>query len=287
VVALESALIAHGLPAPLNLETALAMEVAVREAGAVPATVAVLGGVLTVGIDGPAIEALAAAPAGTVRKCSRRDLALAVARGETAATTVAATIFAAAKVGIAVFATGGIGGVHRGAPHDVSADLVELGRTPIAVVCSGPKAILDVGLTREVLETWGVPVIGYGADRLAGFFTLDGGFAADGRVDGPEEAAGAILAREALGLDGALLFAVPVPAGAALSGAEAEAAIAAADKAAHAAGIAGAALTPFVLAEVARLTEGRSLAANRALLVNNARVAGAIAAALAEARRRG
>jgi pseudouridine-5'-phosphate glycosidase len=284
VVALESTLIAHGLPAPHNLETARAMAAAVRRAGAVPATVAVIGGTLTVGIDDAAIAGLAQADG--VRKASRRDLAIAVARRETAATTVAGTLFAAARAGIAVFATGGIGGVHRGSPHDVSADLAELGRAPLAVVCSGPKSILDVALTREVLETQGVAVIGYGTDEMAGFYVPGSGLAADGRVDTPDEAARLILARDRLGLDGAILITVPVPAADALGAEEAEAAIAAADAAARRAGIAGAALTPFVLAEVARVTAGRSLAANRALLVNNAGVAGAIAVALAHARTR-
>jgi pseudouridine-5'-phosphate glycosidase len=198
VVALESTLITHGLPWPANAETALAMEKAVREAGAVPATIAVLRGTITVGVTSTEIERLASAPSGSVRKCSRRDLPIAIALHQDASTTVAGTMIVAHKAGIRVFATGGIGGVHRGAPFDVSADLTELGRTPIAVVCAGAKAILDLPATLEVLETQGVPVVGLGTDTLPGFYAISSGLPIDVRVDTPAEAAAIIDAAHRL-----------------------------------------------------------------------------------------
>lgn len=280
VVALESTVIAHGLPAPSNVETALAMEAAIREAGAEPATIAVMDGRIRIGLDAREIRALADAPADTVRKASRRDLASVVASGTMAATTVSATMIAAHLAGIGIFATGGIGGVHRGQPFDISADLTELGRTPVAVVCSGPKAILDLAATREVLETQGVPIIGYGTDAMPEFYSRGHEFEVDARADSPEEAAGIIRAHLSLGLGSGMIFAVPVPEEDALDPAMVAGAIEAATAEAHAAGLSGGKVTPFVLARVAELTGGASLAANRALLINNARTAADIAVAL-------
>lgn len=280
VVALESTLITHGLPYPLNVETALAMEATVREAGAVPATLAVLNGEITVGLSPGQIEALAQKPAGSVRKCSRRDLPIAIALKQDGATTVACTMIIAEMVGIKVFATGGIGGVHRGQPHDVSADLLEFGRTHVAVVSSGAKSILDLPLTLEVLETQGVPVLGYRTDNLPAFYSAHTDLPVDQRVETPQEAAAIIRATDALGAQHGVLIAVPVPAEQELSAAVAEDAIARATHEAEAAGIGGKDITPFVLGRVADLTQGASREANIALLVNNARVAGEIAAAL-------
>ncbi len=278
VVALESTLITHGLPFPDNVETALAMEAAVRESGALPATIAILNGRITVGITPDDIHALAAAP--FVRKCSRRDLAIAIARREHGATTVATTMLLAHRAGIAVFATGGIGGVHRGQPFDVSADLIELGRTPVAVVCSGAKSILDLPLTLEVLETQGVPVIGYGTDTLPAFYSRSSELPVTVRIDSAAEAAQIIAAAHRLALGHGILFAVPVPEADALPEADAERAIATATDEAHAAGVTGAKVTPYVLARVAEITASASRRANIALLVNNARTAGLIAGAL-------
>ncbi len=280
VVALESTLITHGLPHPANLETALAMEAAVRETGAVPATIAILKGRITVGLSTAEIERLAAAPPGSVRKCSRRDFPIALGLGEDAATTVAGTMIAAHLAGIRVFATGGIGGVHRGQPFDVSADLIELGRTPVAVVCAGAKSILDLPLTLEVLETQGVPVIGLGTATLPAFYTRSSGLPLEACVDSPEQAARIAAAAFRLGLGHGLLFAVPVPAQDELPAEMAEIAIRQATQEAAAAGIHGKDVTPFVLKRVSELTEGRSRRANVALLVNNARIGGQIAAAL-------
>jgi pseudouridine-5'-phosphate glycosidase len=215
-----------------------------------------------------------------VRKCSRRDLPLAVARREDGATTVAGTMILAHAVGIELFATGGIGGVHRGHPFDVSADLTELGRTPVTVVCSGAKSILDLPATRETLETLGVPIVGFGCDDLPAFFAPSSGLAVDVRVDSAEQAAAIVAARRALDLQMGTLVGVPVPAAAAMSAQLAENAIAQAVEEADAAGIQGAALTPFLLGRVVALTGGASMAANRALLENNGRVAAAIAVAL-------
>ncbi|MHA1525170.1 MAG: pseudouridine-5'-phosphate glycosidase [Alphaproteobacteria bacterium] len=280
VVALESTVIAHGLPAPHNLEVALAMQANIRKAGAVPATIAVMGGRLVVGISDAQIEMLASAAPGEVRKCSRRDLSIALASGKNAATTVCATMIGAELAGIELFATGGIGGVHRGAPHDVSADLSELGRTPVTVVCSGPKSILDLALTREVLETNGVPVIGYGCDTMPAFYSLSSAMGVDTRVDDPGQAAAIIRARAALDLASGLVITVPVPGEAALEPAQIDAAISTATQTAHSQGIAGAQVTPFVLSMIAQLTDGKSLAANKALLLNNASVAARIAVAV-------
>jgi len=279
VVALESTLITHGLPYPDNLATARAIEAAVREAGAVPATIAILGGQITVGLDDAQLEYLGTARG--VRKCSRRDLGIAVALKLDGATTVAGTMMVAALARIGVFATGGIGGVHRGHPFDISADLEELGRTSVTVVCAGPKSLLDLPLTLEQLETRGVPVIGYGTDELPAFYSRESGLPVDVRVDTPDEVAAIVRARRALELDGGELVTVPVPAADELPRAEAEAAIAQATRLADEAGITGAAVTPFILARIAGLTDGRSKRANVALLLNNARVAAAIAQALA------
>ena len=280
IVALESTLIAHGLPFPHNVETALSLEDIVRGEGAIPATIGIIGGVLRVGLSPEEIERLATS--GNVRKVSRRDLPLVVARQEDGATTVAATMWIAHQAGIRVFATGGIGGVHRGQPFDVSADLPELAQTPVAVVCSGAKAILDLELTLEWLETHGVPVLGYGADEFPAFYSRSSGLPVDGRVDTPQEAAAVFRAQRALGLPAGLLITVPVPAEAELPAEVMEAAIAGALAAAEARGLRGKALTPFLLAEVSRRTGGASLRANLALLENNARVAAQIAVALAE-----
>ncbi len=280
IVALESTLITHGLPHPANVETALAMEAAVRAGGAVPATIAVLGGRITVGISRAEIERLGTLPTGRVRKCSRRDLPIAVARGEDGATTVAGTMIVAHRAGIHVFATGGIGGVHRGAPFDVSADLLELGRTPIAVVCSGAKSILDLPLTLEVLETQGVPIVGLGTDTLPAFYSRSSGLPIDVRVETAAEAAAIIAAAHRLGAQHGVLVTVPVPEKDALPAEKVESAIQQATAEAAAQGVSGKRVTPFVLARVAALTDGVSRRANTALLVNNARVAGEIATAL-------
>jgi len=280
VVALESTLITHGLSWPSNAETALAMEQAVRDAGAVPATIAVLRGTITVGVSRHEIERLASCPVGCVRKCSRRDLPIVVARREDASTTVAATMIVAHQAGIRVFGTGGIGGVHRGAPFDVSADLIELGRTPIAVVCAGAKAILDLPATLEVLETQGVPVVGVGTDTMPGFYARSSGLPIDVRVDTADEAAAIVHAAHRLGAQHAVLIVVPVPEEAAIPADEAEAAIQRAIREAEAQSIHGKAVTPFLLRRVAELTGGAARAANMALLINSARHAGLIARAL-------
>lgn len=277
VVALESTLITHGLPFPLNLETALAMEAAVREAGAMPATIALLDGVIVVGVSEQQIYHLANLPEGAVRKCSRRDLPIALALRQTGATTVAGTMIIADMVGIKVFATGGIGGVHRGQPQDVSADLIEFGRTPVAVVSSGAKSILDLPLTLEVLETQGVPVLGFQTDNLPAFYSLSSGLPIDQRVDSALQAAKIIQAAQELSARHGILVTVPIPADKALDAAIAEKAIERATREAENEGITGNAITPFVLNRVSQLTDGHSLEANIALLVNNARVAGQIA----------
>ncbi len=279
VVALESTLITHGLPYPLNVETALAMEAAVRAAGATPATIAILKGEITVGLTPAQIETLAQAPPNSVRKCSRRDLPIAIALGQDGATTVAGTMIVAAMTGIKVFATGGIGGVHRGQPHDVSADLLEFGRTAVAVVSSGAKSILDLPLTLEVLETQGVPVIGYRTNALPAFYAANTDLPVDQRVDSAAEAAAIIRAADAIGAKHGLLITVPVPADKELQADIAEEAILRATSEAESTGIAGKDITPFVLSRVSELTDGASMAANIALLINNARVAGQIAQA--------
>jgi pseudouridine-5'-phosphate glycosidase len=280
VVALESTLITHGLPWPENAATALAMEAAVRDGGAVPATIAVLGGRITVGLTHAQIEDLAQRPLGSVRKCSRRDLPIVVARGEDGATTVAGTMIVAHQAGIRVFGTGGIGGVHRGAPFDVSADLIELGRTPVAVVCAGPKAILDLPLTLEVLETHGVPIVGLGTDTLPGFYTRSSGLPIDVRVETPRDAAAIVAAAERMDARHGVLIVVPVPESEASDG-DIDAAIEGAVADAEAQRIRGKAVTPFLLKQVSERTGSSALRANKALLIHNARVAAAIAVELA------
>jgi pseudouridine-5'-phosphate glycosidase len=297
VVALESTLIAHGLPAPIAVDTARALEGDVRAGGATPATIAVVDGRLRVGLDRPALERVAAGEAaeprsagprgagphdGGVRKLSRRDLASALALGWTGATTVAATMAVARMAGIRVFATGGIGGVHRGAAAtmDISADLPELARTAVCVVCAGAKAILDLRLTLEYLETLGVPVLGYQTDCFPAFYCRESAWGVDARVESAMDAARIAHARWTLGLGGGPLVCVPAPADVALPWEETEAAIGRALAAAEQAGIAGKALTPFLLAAVADATGGRSVQANVALVRQNARVAAEIAGAL-------
>jgi pseudouridine-5'-phosphate glycosidase len=276
VVALESTLIAHGLPWPVNLETARAAEAAIRAEGAMHATVAVWQGRPTIGLSDAQLEELARGS--DVLKASRRDLATAVAQGRTAATTVAATMFLAHKAGIRLFATGGIGGVHRGAEGswDVSADLLELARTPVAVVCAGAKSILDIPRTLEVLETQGVPVVGYGTDAFPAFYLRSSGEPVYVRMSTPGEAARFLDAHWRL--DGAgVVLAQPLPEEMALGPDEWATLLDAAETQATAAGIRGAALTPFLLGRLAELSQGKTLRANQALIVANARLAAQIA----------
>jgi pseudouridine-5'-phosphate glycosidase len=282
VVAMESTVITHGLPYPQNVETALAMEDAARDAGATPATIAILKGKITVGVSFDEIERLGSLPLNSARKCSRRDIPIAVGLGEDGATTVAGTMIVANMAGIHVFATGGIGGVHRGHPFDVSADLIELGRTPIAVICSGAKSILDLPLTLETLETQGVPVLGYGVDTLPSFYTRESGLRIDARIDSPNQAAQIISAAHRLNAQHGILIAVPVPEDYELDGQTAEQAIKQATNEADAHGIMGKDITPFVLARVSELTGEESKRANTALLKNNAAVAARIALALSK-----
>ena len=287
VVALESTLIAQGLPWPENLETARWSEAAVRASGAVPATFAVMQGVVCVGLSAVEVERLArSAVEGSARvmKASRRELSGVVSRSLDAATTVSATLWLARRAGIGVMATGGLGGVHRGAGEtfDVSTDLDELARADgAAVVCSGVKSILDVAATLEMLETLGVAVVGFGADEFPAFTTTTSGLRIDARVDTPAEAASLVRAHRALGLPGAVVLAQPVPEPVALDRGEMEAALAVALREAGGLGLAGKAVTPYLLGRLAEATAGRSLAANTALIVNNAALAGAVAAALA------
>jgi pseudouridine-5'-phosphate glycosidase len=278
VVALESTLITHGLPRPINLDVARQLEAVVRECGAVPATIAILNGEIHAGLEPHELEYLANAD--NVRKVSRRDLPLVVAQKGHGATTVAATMWVAAQAGIKVFATGGIGGVHRGQPFDVSADLPELAQTPVVVVCAGAKAILDLPLTLEWLETHGVPVLGFGTDTFPAFYSRSSGLPVDARVDTAEDAAAIIRAKFALGLEGGVLIGVPVPEELSIPNEQIEPIIDQALKMAQAAGIRGKAITPFLLKHVSDLTEGESQRANIALLANNARVAAQIARAL-------
>ena len=278
IVALESTLVAHGLPWPQNLEVARALEDAVRDEGATPATIAVLDGVPRVGLSADELERLAREGA-SIAKAGAADLPVAIARGASAATTVSATCAIAAAAGIRVFATGGIGGVHRGDALDVSSDLTTLARTPIAVVSAGAKAILDLPRTLETLETLGVLVLGFGCDEFPAFYTRSSGLRLEHRVDAPGDAARILAARGKLG-QGGVLIANPIPEADALDRAEIDAAIESALALAGERGVHGKPLTPFLLAELARATAGRSIAANRALALNNARVAARIAIAL-------
>lgn len=280
VVALESTVITHGLPYPQNVETAQKMEAAVKRAGAVPATIALIDGQIWIGLTGSQIELLGTQPRDGVRKCSRRDLPLAIAGLEHGATTVAGTMILAHAAGISIFATGGIGGVHRGHPFDVSADLEELGRTPVAVVCSGAKSILDLQATCEVLETKGVPIIGYQTDTLPAFFARSSGLPVTKRVDTAAEAAHIVRAQQRLGLQNGILIGVPVPAEAALAAEVAEVAIEQVVKEADAAGVHGPAATPWILQRLVEVTAGQTIEANVALLQNNGYTAGLIAVAL-------
>ena len=279
VVALESTIISHGMPYPKNVETALLVEKTIRENGAVPATIAIIGGRLKAGLSPDEIEYLGKAGR-KVAKASRRDLAAIVARGADGATTVTTTMIIAHMAGIKVFATGGIGGVHRGAEvtMDISADLEELGSTPVMVVCAGAKSILDLGLTLEYLETKGVPVIGYGTDELPAFYTRRSGFGVDYRVDSPEELAAMFKAHLALGMKGGMLVTNPIPEEYAMDKVVIDAAIEQALSDAKAAGIHGKETTPFLLAKVVELTGGDSLESNIRLVLNNATVAAKTAA---------
>ena len=280
VVALESTIISHGMPYPQNVETALLVEKTIRENGAVPATIAIIGGRLKAGLSASEIEYLGK-EGRKVTKASRRDLALLVARGADGACTVATTMIIAAMAGIKVFATGGIGGVHRGAATsmDISADLEELSRTPVMVICAGPKAILDLGLTLEYLETKGVPVIGYGTSELPAFYSRESGFKVDYRVDSPEELAAAFRAQQELGFGG-MLVTNPIPEQYAMPSQRINAAIEQALAEASVAGVRGKEITPFLLERISNLTGGDSLASNIQLVLNNARLAARTAAAL-------
>ncbi len=298
IVALESTLISHGLPYPQNLQVASDAEAAVRAAGAVPATIAVHDGRLLVGLTATELETLATASSGSVRKAARPSLATAIVAGGWAATTVSATMIAAHAAGIPVFATGGIGGVHRGAlggsasnggtmpkstppSLDISSDLEELARTPMAVICAGPKAILDVPATLEYLETRGVPVVAIGQDDLPGFFAPSAGIAAPASVPDVTAAAELVRVHLDLGLESSILLCVPVPATQAVAPDVAGAAIERAIGEAHRDGIGGPALTPWLLARIGILTDGASIRANSALIVNNAGSAGQLAVRLA------
>lgn len=281
VVALESTIVTHGMPHPQNLETARRVEAAVREAGAVPATIAVMEGKLRIGLSDDALERLA--NSADAAKLSRADLALCLARGGTGSTTVAATMIAARIAGLATFATGGIGGVHRGAEtsFDISADLQELAQSPVTVVCAGAKAILDLPKTLEVLESLGVPVIAFGQDSFPAFWSSTSSLPAPQRMDSPREIALAHRLRADLGLPGGQLVANPISASAEIPEAEIAPLIERATAEAEAAGIAGKALTPFLLDRIRDLTGGRSLSANIALVISNARLAAAIATEIA------
>ncbi|MDG1010679.1 MAG: pseudouridine-5'-phosphate glycosidase [Amylibacter sp.] len=280
VVALESTIITHGMPYPENLKTAKNVEDVVRKNGAVPATIAIINQAVHIGLSAEQLEWLA--KANNVLKLSRADLAFAVAQGRTGATTVAATMICAALAGISVFATGGIGGVHKGAEDtfDVSADLLELAQTPVTVVCAGAKAILDLNKTMEVLETHGVPVIGYRTDLLPAFWSRMSNIPIPMRCDTPAQISNAHKIRSALGLKGGQLIANPIPAEAELSREYMEPIIAQAVAEAEAQGVAAKALTPFLLGKILELTKGKSLIANIALVRSNAELASKIAIAL-------
>ena len=279
VVALESTIISHGMPYPRNVETALLVEQTIRENGAVPATIAIIGGRLKAGLSKDEIEYLGKSGR-NVAKTSRRDIAALVARKADGATTVTTTMMIAHMAGISIFATGGIGGVHRGAEvtMDISADLEELGNTPVMVVCAGAKSILDLGLTLEYLETKGVPVVGYGTDELPAFYTRHSGFGVDYRADSPEDLAAMFKAQRDLGLKGGMLVTNPIPEEYSMDKAVIDAAIDQAIKEASEKGIKGKETTPFLLAKVVELTGGDSLDSNIALVLNNARLAAKAAA---------
>ena len=281
VVALESTIISHGMPYPDNVKTALTVEKTVRENGAVPATIAIIKGVPTVGLSEEEIEHLGKEGTKAV-KVSRRDIPVVIAKKLDGATTVASTMIFAETAGIKVFATGGIGGVHRGATEtmDISADLEELHQTNVTVVCAGAKSILDLGLTLEYLETKGVPVLGYKTDELPAFFTRKSGFKVDYRMDSPEEIAAAVKAKDALGLSGGMLVANPVPEEYSMDPDKIEAVISEAVEEAKALGIAGKKVTPFLLEKIRNVTGGDSLFTNVKLVLNNAALAAKIAVKL-------
>ena len=280
VVALESTIISHGMPYPQNVETALAVEQIIRDNGAVPATIAIIGGRLKAGLTAEEIEYFGN-KGQAIHKASRRDLAVLCARGEDGATTVTTTMIIAHMAGIKIFATGGIGGVHRGAETtmDISADLEELGQTPVMVVCAGAKSILDLGLTLEYLETKGVPVIGFGTKELPAFYTRTSGFQVDYRIDTPEELAKVFKAQHDLGMKGGMLVTNPIPEEYAMPLDTINAAIDQAISECNAKGIHGKETTPFLLARVAELTGGNSLASNIRLVYNNAKIAAQTAVA--------
>lgn len=279
IVALETAVVTHGLPYPMNLELARDLESAVRAQGAFPATIGLLNGKIHVGLTADELEQLGT-PGGPSRKVSRRDFGLVLARKEKGGTTVAATLIAAHAVGLKVFATGGIGGVHRGEIFDVSADLPELGRTPLVVVCAGAKSILDLPATLEVLETQGVTVLGYQTDEFPGFYSRESGLPVGARVDTPAEVAEIARRHWALGIEAALLVTAPPPAEVAVPREQIEGIIQQAQAEAVQQGIHGAKVTPFLLSRVSELSGGSSLRANLALLRNNAAIAGQIACAM-------
>ena len=280
VVALESTIISHGMPYPQNVETALAVEQIIRDNGAVPATIAIIGGRLKAGLTAEEIEYFGK-KGQAIHKASRRDLAVLCARGEDGATTVTTTMIIAHMAGIKIFATGGIGGVHRGAETtmDISADLEELGQTPVMVVCAGAKSILDLGLTLEYLETKGVPVIGYGTEELPAFYTRQSGFKVDYRIDTPQELAAVFKASAEMGLKSGMLVTNPIPEEFAMPKEVIDKAIDQAISECNAKGIHGKETTPFLLARVAELTGGDSLASNIRLVFNNAKVAAQTAVA--------
>lgn len=278
IVALESTVITHGLPKPDNLALARDMEEIVRENGAAPATIAILDGKIHIGLSDDELETLALAE-GT-RKISLRDFGIALAGGLSGGTTVAGTLFVSDLAGIKVFATGGIGGVHRGNPFDISADLTQLGKSPVVVVCSGAKAILDLPATREVLETRGVPVVGYQTDEFPAFYTSRSGLSVDVQANTPEEVAQIALETWEAGINAAVLLVVPPPEETGLPQDEMENAIQEALFDADVQNIHGSAITPFLLKRVSELTKGESLSANLALLKNNARVAAEVASAI-------
>lgn len=281
VVALESTIISHGMPYPKNVETALNVEKIVRENGAIPATIAIIGGKLTVGITEAEIDYLGKKGL-DVTKASRRDIPILVARKEDGATTVAATMIIAALAGIKIFATGGIGGVHRGAETtmDISADLEELANTNVAVVCAGAKSILDLGLTMEYLETKGVPVIGYGTDTLPAFYTRDSEFKVNYRMDTPKEISLALKAKEDLNMKGSMVIANPIPVEYAMDSSYISKAIEDATIEAEKLGIKGKDTTPYLLDKIQKITEGKSLEANIQLVYNNVKLGAQIASEL-------
>ena len=281
VVALESTIISHGMPYPQNVKTALEVEQIIRDNGAVPATIAIIGGRLKAGLTPEEIEYFGK-KGPEIAKASRRDLPVLVARGQDGACTVTTTMMIAHMAGIGVFATGGIGGVHRGAETtmDISADLEELGQTPVMVICAGAKSILDLGLTLEYLETKGVPVIGYGTDELPAFYTRTSGFGVDYRLDTPAELAAAFHAQRAMGLKGGMLVTNPIPEEYSMDPAVINKAIDQAIAECQAQGVHGKATTPFLLARVKDLTGGDSLDSNIQLVFNNARLAARTAAEL-------